>query len=192
MGGVSEGRREQRKRETRAALHRAALEIVRDEGVSAATVDRIAERAGVSPRTFFNYFPTKEDALAGVDRQLPEQLAGSLLARPADEPLADGLRVVVLEQLRRVSRDRETWQMRAAVSRELPSISAAAMGNGAETARALTAAAYERSGTDPRVDPEPAVTTFIVLGAVRAAFWLYAARDFEGEIADLAAEALDR
>lgn len=190
MSEPTETLREQKKRATRAAIHRAALEITHEEGVAAATVDRITERAGVSPRTFFNYFPTKEDALAGVDRRLPEQLAEALLARPVDEPLAASLRTVVLEQLRQVSRGQETWQLRAAVARDLPSISAAAMGNGAETARALVAAAYTRTGTDPHDDPGPAVVTFTVLGAVRAAFWLYAARDFEGDIAELADEAL--
>lgn len=189
---MTEGRRAQRKRETRAALHRAALELARDEGVPAATVDRIAERAGVSPRTFFNYFPTKEDALAGVDPQLPQQLAEALLARPSDEPLVTSLRTVILEQMRTASREPGTWRLRAEVARDLPSISAAALGNGAATARALVSAAYRRCGTDPREDTGPALATFTTLGAVRAAFWLYAERDFEGEIPDLVEAAFEQ
>ena len=40
--------------------------LAREGGLAAATVEAITERAGVSRRTFFNYYPTKEDALLGT------------------------------------------------------------------------------------------------------------------------------
>lgn len=48
------------------AIHNAAYELVTAQGMRATTVDEIAEKAGVSPRTFFNYFPTKDDAVLGL------------------------------------------------------------------------------------------------------------------------------
>ena len=57
---------ERKKRETRRAIHRAALDLVEESGFDAVTTDQIAGRAGVSPRTFFNYFPTKEAAVLGT------------------------------------------------------------------------------------------------------------------------------
>ena len=54
--------RERRKRATRQALRAATLELGLERGLGAVRVEEIAERAGVSPRTFFNYFDTKEDA----------------------------------------------------------------------------------------------------------------------------------
>ena len=71
---------------TRAAIAEAALELFAERGFAATTVDDIAARADVAPRTFFRYFPTKESVLfhdmeikLGVIREL-------LLARPLDEP----------------------------------------------------------------------------------------------------------
>src|SRR4051812_22365493 len=59
--------RERRKRATRRALRAAILELGMERGLDAVRIDEIAERAGVSTRTFFNYFDTKEDAaLLGV------------------------------------------------------------------------------------------------------------------------------
>lgn len=54
--------RDRRKRLTRQALRRAALELGLEHGFSSVSVEAVAERAGVSTRTFFNYFASKEDA----------------------------------------------------------------------------------------------------------------------------------
>lgn len=47
-------------------IHDAALSLAMDDGLAAATIDRIAEKSGISRRTFFNYFPSKEDAILGI------------------------------------------------------------------------------------------------------------------------------
>lgn len=66
--------RERKRTDTFKALHDAAAELVLEHGLNNVTVDEIADRAGVSPRTFFNYFPSKEDAVLGVRTpQLSEQ-----------------------------------------------------------------------------------------------------------------------
>lgn len=58
--------RERRQVETWTQIHEAALDLALSGGLAATTVDAIAERAGISRRTFFNYFPSKEDALLGL------------------------------------------------------------------------------------------------------------------------------
>lgn len=58
-------RREERRDRTWNALHDAAVKLVHIGGVKATTTEAIASAAGVSPRTFFNYFATKEDAILG-------------------------------------------------------------------------------------------------------------------------------
>lgn len=58
--------RERNRLETWNAVHEAASSIALDDGLAAATIDAIAARAGISRRTFFNYFPTKEDAILGT------------------------------------------------------------------------------------------------------------------------------
>ncbi|WP_193070769.1 TetR/AcrR family transcriptional regulator [Brevibacterium sp. FME37] len=61
----SEGLRERKKRKRGQALRQAALELALENGYSNVTVEDICERCGVSRRTFFNYFSSKEEALLG-------------------------------------------------------------------------------------------------------------------------------
>lgn len=69
--------RERKKAETWTALHEAAASLALQHGVEQATVEAIAASAGVSPRTFFNYFQAKEDAILGLREPV---LEASLLA----------------------------------------------------------------------------------------------------------------
>lgn len=57
------GRRERRKADTRRALEDAALRLFASEGYDDTSVDAIAADAGVSARTFFRYFATKDEVL---------------------------------------------------------------------------------------------------------------------------------
>jgi AcrR family transcriptional regulator len=58
------GLRDRKKRRTRQAIRAAAIELFTKQGVDATTVEQIATAADISPRTFFNYFDTKEQAVS--------------------------------------------------------------------------------------------------------------------------------
>lgn len=72
------GRREQRKRDTRRALERAALRLFARDGFEATSVEAIAAEAGVSSRTFFRYFTTKDEVLY-VERERRQSLVRASL-----------------------------------------------------------------------------------------------------------------
>lgn len=81
------GLRERKKRRTRAELSWAAIQLVVERGYDDVRVEDIAAAAGVSTRTFNNYFASKGEAIAArhLDRSL--QVAADLRARPSGEPL---------------------------------------------------------------------------------------------------------
>lgn len=87
--------RERRRRETWASIHAAAYGLVGELGLDGATVDLIAERAGVSRRTFFNYFATKEDAVLGlVPAHCPDHVLDAFRGR-RDDPFRSTIRLLV-------------------------------------------------------------------------------------------------
>ena len=74
MQAAAPGLRERKKAETRAALHAAAVRLFLERGPADVTVSDICEAAGVSARTFFNYFDAKEEALLPWDKHLIEEV----------------------------------------------------------------------------------------------------------------------
>ena len=87
------GIRERKKLATRTALSDAALELATERGIAKVTVEAIADRAGVSVRTFFNYFSAKEEAMVASHREEIRRLVDQIRERPADEPILESLRI---------------------------------------------------------------------------------------------------
>ena len=79
--------RERKKSATRKAIEEAAWELFSERGYAATSVDDIAERAGVAPRTYFRYFPNKEAVLYGEADDAIAVLGEAFRARPSAEPL---------------------------------------------------------------------------------------------------------
>jgi len=77
-------------------LHEAALHLAREGGLAAATVEAITDRAGVSRRTFFNYYATKEDALLATTAPVvPSDALERFLAHPGGDAFAEAVRLVL-------------------------------------------------------------------------------------------------
>nr|WP_240942135.1 TetR family transcriptional regulator [Planosporangium thailandense] len=90
------GRRERRKRETRAALEAAALRLFAERGYERTTVEDIAEAADVAVRTFFRYYSSKQHVLFGdVAHTIVGRLRAALAERPAGEDPATAVRAAM-------------------------------------------------------------------------------------------------
>ena len=91
------GLRERKKQATRDALSWAALRLAVERGLDNVLVEDIAAAAGVSPRTFNNYFSSKYEAISSRASDRIFRVGQALLDRPADEPLWDAITTAVLE-----------------------------------------------------------------------------------------------
>src|SRR5437870_12413177 len=91
-GNESRGVRERKKQATREALRAAALRLALERGPDNVRVDDIAEAAGVSPRTYNNYFSSREQAIvAAVTAEREARIAAAVTAMPAGVRLADAI-----------------------------------------------------------------------------------------------------
>ncbi|MEW2219376.1 helix-turn-helix domain-containing protein [Streptomyces sp. NPDC006990] len=93
------GLRERKKQATREALREAALRLAVEHGPDQVRVEDIAEAAGVSPRTYNNYFASREQAIvSAVTADREARIAAAVAARPAEVRLADAVTDAVVEQ----------------------------------------------------------------------------------------------
>jgi AcrR family transcriptional regulator len=89
--------RDRKKDRTRRAIQSAGLRLFAQKGFQATTIDEIAAAADVAPRTFFRYFPTKEEIVFWpAYRPL---LAELIAARPDDEPAVAALCHAIVDGL---------------------------------------------------------------------------------------------
>ena len=74
------GLRERRRRQTSADIRDAAVRLASERGFDKVTIEEICVEAGISPRTFFNYFPNKESAIAYGPSDIPVELVAEFVA----------------------------------------------------------------------------------------------------------------
>jgi AcrR family transcriptional regulator len=85
------GLRQRKKDSSRRAIEDAAWELFAEQGYEETSINDIAERADVAPRTFFRYFPTKEAVMYPQFEQLLQSVRDEFHRRPADEPVITSL-----------------------------------------------------------------------------------------------------
>ncbi len=123
MNDETLGLRERKRLETRAQLERAAVRLAQEVGLENATIDAICASVPVSPRTFFNYFESKEDAVLGVrDIPIDDELVSTHLAKTAHEPLTAQVVGLLLVALGPGIGDTDLHDARRAIIREHPGL----------------------------------------------------------------------
>ena len=96
---TTDGLRARNRERTVQSLEQAAWELVAEHGFEAVTADAVADRAGVSRRTFFNYFPRVELVLQEPMRQAIAGLVDRFVARPVEENVSESLAAILTEPL---------------------------------------------------------------------------------------------
>lgn len=161
------GLRERKKLATRAALGQAAWRLTIELGYEHARVEDIAAAAGVSARTFNNYFASKEDALLSVGADRGARMVAALRARPETEPLWEALAHAVSGQFAGAGEVPRAYARSVRFPAEL---SAAQRRLHASIEVALTAAIADRTGTDADRELYPRLVAGVVVSATQTAF----------------------
>jgi len=182
---MTDGLRERKKAETRQALMTAAVRLAEELGPERVTVEAIADEAGVSPRTFFNYFQSKEDAIVGVSPTETIELLEDLAARPADEAPFDSLRAMALAAAARLEAKADDMMSRHRLTQAHPSLAMRRAARFTEVERLLAEVIAERTGLDVDRDPYPMLAASAALSAIRVAMSAWQERNRPGPLVDL-------
>ena len=185
---IAQGLRERKKQKTRESIQREAMRLIEEQGYEQTTVEQIAAAADISPSTFFNYFPTKEDVVL-YDAYDPI-LATLLLERPADEPLSVSFRRVLEEMGGIFERDRDIILARAKLWFEVPALRARLWEEIEKAQAFMTSLMAQRSGLDAD-NFETRVTVGVMTAAALEAMHEWLRRDGKGSFVTLVNEALD-
>lgn len=181
------GLRERKRRATENAIETAAVRISLEEGLDAATVERICDAVEISRTTFFNYFPTRDSAIFGRPIELePSPRFDAVMAAWERDPVI-GVVLGVLDAQRVSWVNSEVARMRAALFEAYPHSAdhvSWAIGSARRQAEAVVADWFARHPERMRLDsPEREAHVVVALAALVAdelfAVWLAGEGDLE-------------
>jgi AcrR family transcriptional regulator len=138
-----------KKERTRRQLAEAAAELFSIRGYSGTTIDEIAAAVDVSPRTFFRYFPTKEDLVVAIGAMSLDQLLDALRNRPPEESLQVALRRAIDQSLAPEWEDTKRVRAFLALLRETPALRARWLEEADAKRDLMAAIVASRTDTDP-------------------------------------------
>ncbi|WP_214104581.1 TetR/AcrR family transcriptional regulator [Acrocarpospora catenulata] len=182
------GLRERKKAAIRQAVHETALRLAVERGIDNVTIDEIAEAAGISRRSFSNYFTGKEDALIHPDGQQIRAIVDAVRTRPPGEPAWAAMRAVIRGIVREDEQTVQGWAIRTRLALQHPAILAVQLGKHAALERDLAGVVAERDGVDP-VRAQVLATAF--LAGLRIALRRWIQEELTAHPADIIEQVLD-
>ncbi|MBI2705514.1 MAG: TetR family transcriptional regulator [Actinobacteria bacterium] len=161
--------RARRVAKTRRAIIDAARALIDEQGYDHTTIDQIADRADIAPRTFFRYFSSKEALVFAEFDELRTGLWTMLDARPAKEPPLRSLVTVMADYADQVEANRERLAWGFRIAEEHPSLTYEVSALKADTIERITAFLASRLAVDPENDPRPHGWAVATMGLFSAA-----------------------
>jgi AcrR family transcriptional regulator len=186
------GLRARKKRQTRARIEAAALDLIERDGFDAATVEAIAAAAGIAPRTFFYYFPTKEDAVLADYASRLERVVGEVDGRPTHERAWTALRAAFLTVAADYDAERDQLIRRFRVLAATPSVAARSLQLQAGWEDAVAAALARHADVDPDNHLPSRLLASAALAAMRSALSHWLVTGQHARLPDLVAACFDR
>jgi AcrR family transcriptional regulator len=165
------GLRERKKLATREALSCAAVRLALQRGLDKVRVEAIAHAAGVSPRTYNNYFSSREEAICALAAERMRHQGTALRLRPPEEPLGEAvIRAIVEPYAGGGEPDKDMIRLIMSEPALRGEFLKAVVAREAQLAEAIA----DRVGFDSERDLEPRLLAVVVSGASRVAtvHWL--------------------
>lgn len=166
------GLRERKKQETRIALSWAAIRLTVERGYAHVRIEDIAAEAGVSTRTFSNYFGTKGEAIVARHHDRARAIAAALRERPAGEPIWEAVTAAALAGFalgQPVTEGRapdQSWLAGIRLMVEEPALQGEFHKAGAAGEAEIARVVAERTGTDAETDVYPKLVAGVVAAAL--------------------------
>ena len=183
-----EGLRERKRRETAARIAEAGLRLFIAHGYDATTLDDIAAEAGISRRTFFYYFKSKDDILLSMQSGFDVMIAAAIGDQPAGKSPIDTARDALMAIAARYPAD--DMIMIDKLMRSSPAVMARKQATYVEQEQQLFAALHER-WPDPERRPGLRSVAMIAIGAMRLALDIFHQEKGARPIADVFREVFD-
>jgi AcrR family transcriptional regulator len=185
------GLRERKKQATREALSWAATRLTVERGWDDVLVEDVAEAAGVSPRTFNNYFSSKAEAIAFRHYNRFVLLAEALRERPAAEPLWAALRACTLDAIGPNDEPPpDGWVAGVRLMTAHPALIAEFARANVEGEHVIAEAVADRVGRADPVYPQLVAAAVVAASRIATAEWTHS--DEPGAIGPTVVAALDR
>jgi AcrR family transcriptional regulator len=190
------GLRERKRLATRRAIQIAALDLVAERGLERVTVDEISRIADISPRTFFNYFASKEEAILGDAPELPEGELLEMFVTDTSHSIFDGLASVLVDAGEQSVHDLELVQRRQEILKQYPHMFAMKMATmrrfedevGALVARRLVNEDPTLIESSAFVRDKARLITLVAFAAMRHAWTCWAGNDAAPQLPEQLAE----
>jgi AcrR family transcriptional regulator len=171
------GLRERKKAATRATLSQVAMRLALELGVENVTAEAIAAAADVAPRTFHNYFASKEEAIVAVMVDRARGFADALRARPAGEPVWDALHHAIVVELSGPPEEMAEFLEQMRVVDSSRSLQAYHLTVFEQVDRLLVSAIAERTGSAGERDLYPRLLAAVAVAALKTAVQAWAEDD---------------
>lgn len=154
----------------RTELADAAWELFGRKGYEATSVAEIARAAGVSRRTFFRYYASKEDVLIETSDTLAEEFLAEMARRPAGEPPLVAIHRALVPVVATRIEQGETARAVIRLLRESRVLRRAMLERHARMEERLATLLAARLGIDPKTDCTPALLAFVARALLDTAF----------------------
>lgn len=158
-GGISELKREA----VRAHLSEVALALLTDRDFDSVTVDQIATAAGLSRRTFFRYFSSKEDVVLGFLERMGDRLREQVTAAAPDVSPVAAVHAAMRPQMAAYAADADRAMALVRLLQLSPSLRARELESRQRLREKVAEAIGRRLGVDHRVDLRPRLLAGIAL-----------------------------